>query len=37
MTFQAWKMVLLNSMTFQEECLPCQYQADVILYKILPH
>jgi len=22
MTFQAWKMVLLNSMTFQEECSP---------------
>jgi len=23
MTFQAWKMVLLNSMTFQEEWSPC--------------
>jgi len=23
MTFQAWKMVLLNNMTFQEEWSPC--------------
>ena len=28
MTFQAWKMVLLNSMTFQEEWSPCKTHTD---------
>jgi len=30
MTFQAWKMVLLNSMTFQEEWSPCLTNCDTI-------